>query len=188
MEKNQKTIIGIIGCGPGVGVTHLCIALAEYSASHQKNKTAVIELSGNHAIADMGPENEKKKFTLHRVTYYPDSNIEQMPEIISQDYHIFILDFGCEYYRVRPELLRCDKKIVVGSLSPWKRKEYEYYISEVIAEEKYRMWNVLLVTHGTKKDKKEFQKQFHISVVTIPHIENPFEIEKNNFIFLQGLL
>ena len=80
-----------------------------------------------------------------------------MPEYIRQGYEYYIIDGGSEFYRIRREFLRCDRKLILVSLSPWKRKELEYFMSVIWEEEKCLDNVTFLAQFGMKKDKKIFR-------------------------------
>lgn len=187
-EIPQKTVIGIVGVADGVGVTHLCLALAQYCARHKLQQTAVIELSGKHALAQMNTTKQEKRFQIGRITCFPDVRDNEMADLLNERYQIYLLDMGSDFYRVRQEFLRCDIRIVVGDLNPWKKSDYVNFVTEVLEEEDYESWEAFLMSHGGKGDRRDFQKQYHIPVYPIPYIENPFELKKESYTFLQGLL
>ena len=57
----------------------------------------------------------------------------------------------------REEFLRCDRKIVVGSISPWKVIAYERFLNHITATENYEAWE-FLVLFANMLDKKTIQK------------------------------
>ena len=152
MEERKS--IGIFGVQQGVGVTHLCTALTHYCADCLKSHTALVELSGNHELEELQKQQQGKWGRPDRKHYFANAGSDNMPEYIRQGYEYYIIDGGSEFYRIRREFLRCDRKLILVSLSPWKRKELEYFMS-VIWEEETCLDNVtFLAQFGMKKDKK----------------------------------
>lgn len=183
MEKSERVIIGIVGVAAGAGVTHLAIALANYSATVKKRKTAVIELSGNHAIEQLGET--KQAFLMQQVSYYPNLSHHQIPEVLGEDYEVVILDLGCTYHRIRMELLRCNEKLIVGSSAPWRSEEYTRFVLDEMGDDGKAKATVYLTNNGMKKDKNKIKRQIRQPVYDIPFLPDPFSIEKSQYDFFQ---
>ncbi len=186
MAEAKPKSIGITGAASGVGVTHLAVTLANYSAAHKKRKTAVIELSGNHAFEKMTGTSEPGEW--NRVAYYPNVKQYHIAEILSGDYEVVIFDMGNAYYRVRTELLRCDEKLIVGSLAPWRKAEYENFVLEEMGEDRWVRGMIFLAQYGMKRDKKDFVKTAGVPVYNLPFIREPVKADKTCFEFLNGFL
>ncbi len=170
----------------GCGTTHLTIALANYLQSALGRKTAVIEWSGQHDLKDMiGKEGGRQK--LAGVQYFTDIKVGNIPEIVNSRYEAFVLDLGADYTASREEFLRCDRKIVTGSISPWKVSAYEHFLKNVIASENYETWE-FLVLFANLADKKIIQKRYGMHMISIPWIENPFYLKKEDLLFLQKII
>ena len=183
MEKSERIIIGIAGVAAGAGVTHLTIALANYSATVKKRKTAVIELSGNHAMEELGETGNA--FVMQQVTYYPNLLHHQIPEVLKEDYEVLILDLGCTYHRIRMELLRCNEKLIVGSSAPWRSREYIRFVLDEMGEDGMTKATVYLTNNGMRKDKNEIKRQIRQPVYDIPFLPDPFSIGKSQYDFFQ---
>ena len=183
----EKVSIGIIGIGMGCGVTHLTIALANYLQSGMGKKTAVIELSGQNALKDMIQEEGNKRHDLLGIHYFTDVSIGKIAEVINSQYEAFVLDLGGDYAAAREEFLRCDRKIVIGSISPWRITAYERFLKNIIASENYERWEFLVYLPNLV-DKKSIQKRYGVNMISVPLIENPFYLKKEDMIFLQKII
>ncbi len=181
----QKSI-GIAGIASGMGVTHLAVTLANYSAAHRKRKTAVIELSGNHAIEKMTGTSEPGEW--NRVFYYPNVKQYHIAEILNGDYEVVVFDMGNAYYRIRTEFLRCDEKLIVGSLAPWRKMEYEDFVLEEMGEDRWVRGMVFLTQYGMKRDKKDFIKAAGVPIYTLPFVREPVKADKTCYEFLDSFL
>lgn len=170
----------------GMGVTHLVMSLANYSVSHRRRKTAVVELSGNHAIENLTGEGES--FEWNRISFYPNLTRNRIADIINEDYEVVIFDMGSSYYRIRPELLRCGQKLVLGSLAPWRKMEYIRFVLEEMAEDRYARNMMFLTQNGIKKDKKEFEKQVGRPVYPLPYLPEPLLADKSQYEFFDRFL
>lgn len=186
-KLKEKVSIGIIGIEPGCGVTHLAIALANYMQSGLGRKAALLELSGKHELKDMIQKEGDKNKNLLGVHYFTDICVGKIPEIMNSKYEVFILDLGADYAMAREEFLRCDYKIVSGSISPWKISIYEHFLNNVIVAENYESWE-FLVLFANISDKKNVQKRCGVRLMNIPWIENPFYLKKEDLMFLQKIV
>ena len=86
------------------------------------------------------------------------------------------------------EYLRCDRKLVIGSLAPWKKNCYESLFSKYPTSLKNGDGFVYLVQTGNRHDMKDFAKKNGISMERIPFLPNPFQIGREHFTFLEQLL
>lgn len=186
-KLKEKVSIGIVGIGMGCGVTHLSIAMANYMQSGLGRKTALIELSGRCELRDMIQKEGGKNQTLLGICYYTDICVGQIPEIMNSRYEVFVLDLGSDYRSVREEFLRCDRKIIARSISPWKVSAYEHFLKEITATENYESWEFLAL-FANMLDKKKIQKRCGVRLISIPWIENPFYLKKDDMFFLQKIV
>lgn len=184
-EAGQRTI-GVAGASCGMGVTHLVIALANYSVSHKRRKTAVVELSGNHDFEKM--TGSDKPFEWNHIICYPNAARDEIADIISGNYEVIIFDMGGRYYRIRTELLRCDRKLILGSLVPWRKREFIDFVTSEMGEDRF-VRNVAFYTqNGNKKDKLEFRRISGRPVYPIPCLPEPLSAERSRYEFFDGLL
>lgn len=166
MAQLEQRTIGVLGIASGMGVTHLVIALADYSVSCRRRKTAVVELSGNHTLEKLTGTSEP--FEWNRIMFYPNFPKHRAAELRSRDYEVVIFDMGSCYYRVRTEFLYCDRKLVLGSLAPWRKMDYYSFVQEEMEEDRYARGVVFLEKNGIKKEKKEFLRRLGQPVYSVP--------------------
>lgn len=183
----EKVSIGIVGIGTGCGVTHLTIALANYMHSGLGRRTAIIELSGKHELETMIRKEGNKNQNLVGIHYFTDIGVGKIPEIMNSRYEVFVLDLGADYAAAREEFLRCDRKIVVGSISPWRVSAYEHFLKKVMESENITAWEFLIL-FANLSDKKRIQKRYGMQMISIPRIENPFYLKKEDMMFLQKII
>lgn len=184
----EKRSIGILGVQQGVGVTHLAAAMMHYCSSHLKSQTALVELSGNHELEELQKERDRRSLHPSREHYFVNTDCERMAEVINCGYETYILDMGSEFYRIKREFLRCDTKIIIASLSPWKRRELTYFMSYIYGEEGLGSGVTFLAQYGKRKDKKDFQKTYRVPIHTFPYIEDPFHLKEADILFLKSLI
>lgn len=72
-------------------------------------------------------------FRLHGVDYYPNLAPDAVPRLLNMGYDYLILDLGSLNESAAAEFLRCDRKIVLGSLALWKAWSYEEFLNNLTA-------------------------------------------------------
>lgn len=182
----EQRTIGVAGAAAGMGVTHLVMALANYSVSHRRRKTAVVELSGNHTIEEMAGTSDP--FDWNRISCYPNFTRNGIADVINRDYEVVIFDMGSSYYRIRTELLRCNRKLILGSLAPWRKMEYIRFAMEVMGDDRSVRNMAFLTQNGMKKDKKDFKKIVGQPVYPVPYLPEPLLTEKSQYEFFDRFI
>lgn len=191
-----------MGCHPGTGVTHLALTLCNYCVSKHRKRVAYLELHGRGEIAQLISESEfvsarnqfsktSQKpfgFSLHGIDFYPHVSGREIPSLLNQRYDCLILDTGSLVEADTSEFLRCDYKLVLGSLAPWKTWKYEEFFHKFSNIVNLGEGFYYLVQTGTAKNTSHFSKTYRISMQIIPFIKDPFHIEKELFLFLEELL
>ncbi|MCI8390701.1 MAG: hypothetical protein HFI35_08490 [Roseburia sp.] len=198
--------IGIAGCDSGVGVTHLALALGSYCCSKQRKKVAYIELHARNEISRLLREETLDSmlrqqaakassfsqdtfcFRLDGVDYYPHASGNTVPILLNRGYDCLILDTGRPEESVLTEFLRCDRKLVIGSLAVWKAWKYEAFLHKLRTFADLGEGFSYLVQAGNEKSISDFSKSHPLSMRQVPFIKNPFRIEKDRFLFLEELL
>lgn len=187
----------MIGCSYGVGVTHLAIALCNYCASKQRKKCAYLELHGRNEISQLVPEAKllsdtpqntgisiRPHFRIRGVDYYPAVTEHEIPALLNCGYDYLIFDIGTLDDGMFSEFLRCDRKLVLGSLAPWKSWKYESFFQKYQNNITIKEGFDYFVQTGSTKELDSFSKTHHIKMQVVPFIKNPFYIEKELFPFL----
>lgn len=127
-------------------------------------------------------------FKFHGVDYYPHVSDNEIPALLNRGYDYLILDMGSLKEADLSEFLRCDRKLVLGSLAPWKIWTYEEFFRQFDKSVNLGEGFYYLAQTGTTKKIPQFSKTHHISMSGVPFIKNPFHIEKELFLFLGTLL
>lgn len=175
-SRKEKYIIGIAGTESGVGTTHFAIMLAEFLTDIRGEKTALLELNQKRdfqKIQKLIKEEEQDFFSIQEVTYFKEVKEEKLVYLFNMDYHYFILDFGKDLEQYKNEFLRCDKKMIIGSLIEWKRNSLFCFI------EKYQNifgnedWNYF-ITFGQKKEIKEVSRLIKRKLWAINYVASPY--------------
>ena len=127
-------------------------------------------------------------FRIHDVDYYPNTSAKELPCLLNQGYNYLILDLGSSDEADFSELLRCDKKIIIGNPAPWKMNKFRKTITRITEQTASGDGFLYLMEMGKPKKLRELSGQYHIVLRSVPVIENPFRIEKKFFSILQELL
>lgn len=122
-------VIGVSGTFRGVGISHICILIAEHLLKKGK-KIAFVSLMklGNEEVFLM-----KKGAFSDRIDVFNGVSNREVISIINGDYHHIILDFGAFCGSFQPEFLRCDRKFFVFQFS-YTKKETEKLILKRLSE------------------------------------------------------
>jgi len=184
----DKLCIGIFGVESGCGATHLAIALANFLQSGLGKRTAVIELSGAHELRQLDAREGNERHELLGVRYFTDISYEQVPDILNGRYEAFILDLGTDYETAREEFLRCDRKIVTGSISPWKVDAYQNFLEQITLQNRNADEWEFLCLFGDRHDTRRIQKRYGIHMTGVPFLENPFCLKMQDIAFLQKIV
>lgn len=169
---------------------------------HARNEISQVFLTSNDfspkgsalkyvTIGDTAALSKHKRpfFHFRGVDYFPRVSANEIPALLNQGYHTLILDMGCLNEADFSEFFRCDYKIVLGNLAPWKTWKYEEFFR--LFDNTINLgegFDYLLQTGTLTKNLSYFSKSHHISLSEIPFIKNPFCIEKQLFAFLEERL
>ncbi len=180
-REPAKRTIGVLGSERGVGVTQLCIALANFISLESGGEVQLLDVSKTGQLAHVPTTADGKLFG---VEYFVDVQKKQIPSLMSRDHDYMILDLGSSREDNYAEFLRCTKKIVVGSFCLWKRQAYDDLMQFVKNEASYTDWEFCEL-FGKKEDKKEFKKKYGVPLRTIPFLRDPYHLRQEDFLFLK---
>lgn len=200
-KENQpgKLVIGVIGTHHGAGATHLSILLANYLSEWLGKNIAYIECYPQkdmqymqyiyEGMPTLGKEitEEECSFTIHRVTYYKSVKPIDLAEIIGDSYDCVILDLGADFTKNKNEFFRCDRKLVVSSLAPWKQQELERFIEHTCHISQSDEW-LYMFPFGQSKEIKEVTKEFQRHFFGVPYEPDPFSLSAETIHLFQKLI
>lgn len=209
VAETPPRVTGIIGCGRGVGVTHLAVLCANYLAGARRKRTALLELgpggdlerlgdfcgadasghgddsaAGHAAFADVRAD--AASFRLCGVTYFCAATAATLASCMNGPFDEIVVDLGGDFERGKTDFLRCGKKMLVGSLSEWRQEEFLRVISgnrRACRED----WQ-LLVTFGSAESEREIERQFRLELLRVPFWPDAFRITGEMFGFFEILL
>lgn len=132
--------------------------------------------------------NSRTIFNIHGVDYYPDVTPDELPGLYNQGYQILLFDFGNFGECYIHEFLRCDRKLVIGSLAPWNIRQYRDLLESLSHYTNLGEGFYCLTRTESPKQIRDFSRFYQISVSSIPFIPDPFYIKKEHFSILQKFI
>lgn len=194
-KRTDKVVIGIVGTHTGVGVTHTGIMLSNYLSEHKSVKTAYLEMNEEddfkhllYAYERCTEETmEQNHFHINHTTYYKNVRDSELVTIFNEDFEYLILDFGTEFNKNRSEFLRCDIKLVIGSLTEWKRHELFEFVEENSEMPGFVHWKYLIV-FGQKRDLRIASHELHTKLEWIGFEPDPYVLSKESIKVFQKII
>lgn len=175
-----RLLIGITAVHKGAGATHLGLMLTTCISEGFGLKTAYLHCPDNKDIGflynffhNLEGKPKGEAFSVANATFYPFVRNEMIAHILAKGYDCVIFDFGNDYSDYREEFLRCDKKIAVGSLAPWKKYYLEEFIKKAEKVTGSSDW-IYAVSHTGSKTAAKGAKQLHKKLLVLPWKEDPF--------------
>lgn len=176
-RSNKREVIGLIGAHPGAGVTYTALLLAFYFGSELGKKTAYLECNMHHDMKFLQQVYEWNKeestfFDFGQITFYRDVEINIIPNILSNQFDCFILDFGCDYLSNRDELLRCQTKIILSGHAEWNKQKLLTFTHSIQVSQDMNSW-IYLVPLGAQKLITGLRRKMNSYVYSIPYEVDP---------------
>lgn len=186
ISEDQETI-GIIGTGPGVGVTHLAVMTAGYLSGVMRKRCAVLEWNSHGDFLRMRKMCGKEKdlnggCRILEADYYEGAGIDTLLLCKKSGYQAVIVDYGTVSPGSLREFLRCDRQFVLGSLSEWQMEAFLEFEGKKNKTEK--SWETL-VTFGSEEARKNMEKRLKIPVRRVPVSVDAFAITGEAICFYQ---
>lgn len=165
-KGNQKSIvvIGVFGLHRYAGGTHLSILLAEYIRSFYGYSVELIENSDREDIAFIADKfhiksyctDKKSYFMFHRISFATQVAAENMGFLMNGDFEYYILDLGSDFRKAREELMRCDRKIIIGNFAPWNEDAWNMLNDLLMEVKNNESWHIIsnLSLRLSKKQKQ----------------------------------
>ena len=188
---SENRIIGIVGLGHGAGVTHLAVMMGNYLSGACGLKTAVLEWNGQSNFKKMqqeclGPQMGGRPFTVLDVDYYAGADERVLTACINLNYQHIIIDFGGISVENRTEFFRCDRKLVVASLSEWQIEAFWEFLRQEGKAGK-RSWTYL-TAFGSEETRIEIVRRLKLPIVRIPLSVDAFTVTREMMRWFEELL
>lgn len=177
--EEETQIIGIVGAGKAVGVTHLSILMANYCCSGCGKKTAVLEWNGHGDFARFGDSctgagSEAERYRILGVDYYQKADGRRLAQCIKDRYQRIVIDFGSMQELADAEHLRCHKVYLVVSFSEWQ--EGAFGVRETWRQRAVKEGWRCLAAFGSEESRIEWNKRCRPTVERIPLSVDAFTV------------
>ena len=181
IKAEQREIVGVFGLQGGIGVSHLCVALYQYMESAMNFASAIIDFSASKDLCRM--EGAKK----HSLCVF-DGDEDGVGRAMEGRCTHLILDLGCSLAGKRNDFYYCSRRIILGSLQPWKEEAFGRFL-ESAADSPLPLEEALfLVNCPSEKAVHEYGKKYHVTMLQMPFIQNPYRIDRGLYEFLQMIM
>ena len=198
-KKNKKIIktkrnkICVVGVSKKIGVTHLCLCLANFLSSALGKRVIYVELRRNSQLLSVVGLKQVLigkmiGYEYKGVRYVLSDDTEAIRQLMMTEKAWFVVDMESLNNDTHTIFTNCNNRIIIGSLSPWCKKElYDFFINNNIEE--YDIDNMrLALKNKTKKEKDDFLSYYNIKEFDVPFIEDPFSLKEEHFNHLFKLL
>lgn len=192
-KRRKKTanqeVIGIIGTGRCVGVTHFAVMTAGYLSGVLRKRCAVLEWNSHGDFACMRKVCTEDKgktgvFQALEVDYYEQAGIDTLLLCKKSGCQKVIVDYGTVREGNLEEFLRCDRQFVLGSLSEWQMEAFLEFEGKGKKAEK--SWETF-VSFGSEEARKNMEKRLKRPVRRIPVSVDAFVVTGEMLTFYQKL-
>ena len=172
-----------------IGTTHVAMALSNYLCNKRLSSTAYVEVNGTNEISCLRKKPTDEMFRHMNIAFYPNSTFSMFNEIRKKEYKYIILDFGVLNTYSAKEFMRCDKRYILCSCSPWKEGQFSNYLG--FLEENNINVNTDITLLGNLVEKNSYPDNFKFmnhKFDSIPYIANPFLITSQYFKLFENIL
>lgn len=185
----SQEIIGIIGAGRGVGVTHFTVMTAGYMGGVLRKRCAVLEWNKHGDFQNMRKLCGKEKtraggFQILEADYYEKAGIDTLLMCKKSVYQTVIVDYGTVKEGNLEEFLRCDRQFVLGSLSEWQLETFLEF--EKKGKKPEKSWKTLM-SFGSEEARRNAEKRLKIPILRIPVSVDVFAVTGEIIDFYQQL-
>ena len=183
--------IGILGIDKGEGVTSLSVGIASYLQEVRCKRVAMAEMNGEGEFEEIkntyfGKNHHEIPFEIFKIHYYPGVTKAQYSKICNMGYDCIVTDFGFDYQKAMEDFLRCDKKIVLGSVNLWKYQKYLEFYEYAKGFPGIGKWLFLL--SGDEDDIKMIRVKHNIEVMNKKFFMNPYGISEAEAVYYEAIL
>lgn len=140
---------------------------------------AVSGSGGRHGGGAEGP------FRILDVDYYGAADAAVLAACLKKDYEYIIVDYGAITGPAMCDCARCDKKIIVGSLSEWRAEAFLEAAGMDTGRDK--SWSCA-AAFGSEETRREWEKRFRKKCLRIPASEDAFAVTRADMEFFKKLL
>ena len=168
----------------------MTVWLANLLCSAYGKRVAVLEWNRHEDFVKLeractGKVSEQKPFRVLNVDYYKAAGVKEWELCMQQPYDHILVDYGDADQKILYECGRCEKRILLGSLTEWQQDAFLVQLQE---EKERKRGLSFAVTFGSEETKENIEKKFRIPLRRIPVSVDAFTIEKAVWHALKDLL
>ena len=145
-------------------------------------------MNGSKQIRQLSPKENVSCFSIRHIDFYPDCTLRYLPDIQKNGYDCLIFDLGLLGPATFQKFAQCERQFLVGSICPWKRK----YTWDRFLKYKLQFLNsehiILLGNLGIKENITYWKDHYHMKVISVPFLENPFQLTVSDWNFFEEIL
>lgn len=186
--------IGIAGSGPAVGTTHFTILTASYLTGVRKKKTAVLEWNDRGSFQLLKQVRKKKtvtnrtdqSFNILGILFYRDADDRTLLDCSTWQAETIVIDFGCYRKEIQGELLKCDRRFLVCSVSDWQLPQTAVLFDRA-GDFRHMGWEYF-ASFGGEEALRMAEKYLGVRIHRIPVSQDAFVITGELMIFFGRFL
>lgn len=186
--ERKPRIISIMGVCEGCGVTHTCVAIANYLVNVKGKRVALVELTSKKSLGYFAENGQRMDplggFFVKGICIYCGEEIS-LANILLQGYDYVILDMGSEIRNFLEEFLRSDLGIVVTNMSDWK-KHMTYTFLSNFSEASAN--TIYLNVFGKDRKVRTSIEEIGKGYIQFPYELKPLCISSKNFVVYERIL
>ena len=146
-------------------------------------------MNATRQIGALSSDRKKRFFQFFDIDFYPEVIPNQLPDLLEKNYACVLFDMGVLGSATYPEFMRCELKLVAGSISPWKMGIYRNWLDKNQTIWKTNSEDIILLGNlGGKTEINRWKSQFRIPIRAVPYLENPFQLTSSDWTFFKELL
>ena len=123
------------------------------------------------------------------ISIFPHRTFTSLAEILHLNYDYFILDMGVLNSYSAKEFAKFEKPFIVCSLSEWKKKKTSEKLCKLLETTYIPDEYITILSNCSKKESKlKISPDFTFPVISIPFIQNPFQLNLEFFTLFGKIL
>lgn len=119
------------------------------------------------------------------VDYYASADAAVLAACLNGDYEYIIVDYGEMAGMSICECARCDRKIIVGSLSEWRAGAF--LEAAGMSTKRDKSWSYA-AAFGSEEARRELEKAFRMKCLRIPASADAFAVTRADMDFFEKLI
>ncbi len=165
--------IGVCGAARGLGTTQLCLLIGEYATDIRGKKTIIIDKSESRQLYQSGFLKKGLVATAEEAA-------------LSTEYECIVYDMGSRLDEYVELVNYLDVRIIVSSVLPWKAAKTGEFLEKIKVSGNQDEEKIVILS-GSRRLQKAYEKLYHVKLIRMPFIEDPFQIDQKSYRFLQLL-